>query len=103
MAKSNIDYLRNLPPFKNLTKEISSSLAENLKTVDYPKETVIFNAGDKGDSFYVIKKGTVNVFINAPDSDDKVILSNLTEGDYFGEMALLTGEPRSASLETHSG
>lgn len=100
MAKSNIDYLRNLPPFKNLTEEISSSLAENLKTVDYPKGTVIFNAGDKGDSFYVIKKGIVNVFITAPDSDDKVILSNLTEGDYFGEMALLTGEPRSASVET---
>ena len=100
MAKSNIDYLRNLPPFKNLTEEISSSLAENLKTVDYPKGIVIFNAGDKGDSFYVIKKGIVNVFITAPDSDDKVILSNLTEGDYFGEMALLTGEPRSASVET---
>lgn len=100
MAKSNIDYLRNLPPFKNLTEEISSSLAENLKAVDYPKGTVIFNAGGKGDSFYVIKKGTVNVFINAPDSDDKVILSNLIEGDYFGEMALLTGEPRSASVET---
>ncbi len=100
MAKSNIDYLRNLPPFKNLTEEISSSLAENLKTVDYPKGIVIFNAGDKGDSFYVIKKGTVNVFITAPDSDDKVILSNLIEGDYFGEMALLTGEPRSASVET---
>ncbi len=100
MVKSNIDYLRNLPPFKNLTEEISSSLAENLKTVDYPKGIVIFNAGDKGDSFYVIKKGTVNVFITAPDSDDKVILSNLTEGDYFGEMALLTGEPRSASVET---
>jgi CRP-like cAMP-binding protein len=100
MTKSNIDYLQDLPPFKNLTEETSSSLAENLQTVDYPPGTVIFNAGDKGDSFYVIKKGTVSVFITAPDSDDKVILSNLNEGDYFGEMALLTGEPRSASVET---
>jgi CRP-like cAMP-binding protein len=100
MAKSDIDYLRNLPPFQNLNEELSSSLAENLHTINYPKETVIFNAGDKGDSFYVIKNGTVNVFITAPDSDEKVILSNLNEGDYFGEMALLTGEPRSASVET---
>jgi len=100
MAKSNIDYLQILPPFKNLTEETSSSLAENLKTVDFPKGTVIFNAGDQGDSFYVIKKGIINVFISAPDSDDKVILSNLNEGDYFGEMALLTGEPRSASVES---
>jgi CRP-like cAMP-binding protein len=100
MTKSNIDYLQSLPPFKNLTEETSSSLAKNLKIVDYPKGTVIFNAGDKGDSFYVIKEGTVNVFITAPDSDEKVILSNLNEGDYFGEMALLTGEPRSASVES---
>ena len=100
MTKSNIEYLKNLPPFKNLTDETLSSLAENLKIVNYPKETIIFHAGDKGDSFYVIKEGTVNVFITAPDSEEKVILSNLNESDYFGEMALLTGEPRSASVES---
>jgi len=102
MSKSDIDYLRNLPPFKDLNEELSSSLAENLQTIEYPPGKVIFNAGDKGDSFYVIKKGTVSVFIMAPDSDEKVTLSNLHEGDYFGEMALLTGEPRSASVETAS-
>lgn len=100
MTKNNIDYLRILPPFKDLNEETSSSLEENLKIVDYPNGTVIFNAGDKGDSFYVIKEGTVNVFITAPNSDEKVILSNLNEGDYFGEMALITGEPRSASVES---
>jgi len=100
MTKKNIYYLRNLPPFKDLSEETSSSLEDSLKIVDYPKGTVIFNAGEKGDSFYVIKEGTVNVFITAPDSDDKVILSNLSKGDYFGEMALLTGEPRSASVES---
>jgi len=100
MTKNNIDYLRKLPPFKDLSEETSSSLDDKLKIVDYPKGTVIFNAGDRGDSFYVIKEGTINVFIKAPDSDDKVILSNLNEGDYFGEMALLTGEPRSASVES---
>jgi CRP-like cAMP-binding protein len=102
MAKNDIDYLCSLPPFKNLNEELASSLAANLDTIEYPKDTVIFNAGDKGDSFYVIKKGTVSVFITAPDSEEKVILSNLHEGDYFGEMALLTGEPRSASVETAS-
>jgi CRP-like cAMP-binding protein len=102
MSKSDIDYLRNLPPFKDLNEELSFSLAENLQTIDYPKGEVIFNAGDKGDCFYVIKQGTVSVFIKAPESDEKVTLSNLHEGDYFGEMALLTGEPRSASVETAS-
>jgi CRP-like cAMP-binding protein len=102
MAKNDIDYLCSLPPFKNLNEELTSSLAKNLETIEYPTGTVIFNAGDEGDSFYVIKKGTVSVFITAPDSEEKVTLSNLHEGDYFGEMALLTGEPRSASVETAS-
>ena len=100
MSKSNIDYLRDLPPFKDLTEKRFSSLAKYLRTVSFPKDHIIFNTGDRGDSFYVIKKGTVRVFVQAPESDENIVLSNLTEGDYFGEMALLTGKQRSASIET---
>jgi CRP-like cAMP-binding protein len=100
MSKSNIDYLRDLPPFKDLTEKRFSSLAKYLRTVSFPKDHIIFNAGDAGDRFYVIKKGTVRVFIQAPESGENIVLSNLTEGDYFGEMALLTGKQRSASIET---
>jgi len=81
---------------------IAKALSENVKVVDYPKNKIIFNAGDQGDSFYVIKNGSVRVFIEAPVSKEKIILSTLSEGDYFGEMALLTGGPRSASVETVS-
>ena len=100
MAISNLDYLKNLPPFKNLTEEKYKLIEKNLRTVGYPKGKMIFHAGDPGDSFFVIKNGSVRVFIEAPGSDEKIILSNLTEGDYFGEMALLSGGPRSASIET---
>ncbi len=100
MSKSNIDYLRDLPPFKDLTEKRFSSLAKYLRTVSFPTGHIIFNAGDTGDSFYVIKKGTVRVFIQAPGSGENIVLSNLTEGDYFGEMALITGKHRSASIET---
>ena len=102
MTKKNIDYLRLLPPFKDLDEEKFNSLSRNVEVVNYPKNKIIFNAGDFGDSFYVIKSGSVRVFIEAPVSEEKIILSTLSEGDYFGEMALLTGGPRSASVETLS-
>ena len=100
MVKSNIDYLRNLPPFKNLTDEKLNSLEDHISIVEYPQGEVIFSTGDEGDCFYVIKSGEVRVFIQAPGSSEKIVLSDLAEGDYFGEMALLTGGPRSASVET---
>ncbi len=100
MSKSNKDYLRDLPPFKDLTEKRFSSLAKYLRTLSFPKDHIIFNAGDIGDSFYVITKGTVRVFVQVPESEENIVLSNLTEGDYFGEMALLTGKQRSASIET---
>ncbi len=102
MKKKNIDYLRFLPLFKDLSEEKFVSLLKNARAVTYPKDKLIFNAGDLGDSFYVIKGGSVRVFIEEPVSGEKIVLSILAEGDYFGEMALLTGGPRSASVETIS-
>ena len=102
MSKQEIDYLRILPPFKNLTDEKFDYLSENITEVVLPKGETVFKAGDEGDAFYVIKSGMVRVFIEAPESGEKIVLSNLSEGDYFGEMALLTGGPRSASIETIS-
>jgi CRP-like cAMP-binding protein len=102
MAKTNLDYLRALPPFKELSGERLNRLSQDLSVVGYPRGKIVFEAGDEGDAFYIIKSGIVRVFIQAPDSGEKVVLSNLSEGDYFGEMALLTGGPRSASIETVS-
>jgi signal transduction histidine kinase len=60
--------------------------------------TIIFRQGDPGDSFYVIRSGKVRVFRR--DSDGfETELSVLGAGESFGEMALVTGEARSANVE----
>ena len=100
MNKTDLDYLRLLPPFQELTEEKFDSLAENISELNLAKGETIFKVGDKGDLFYLIKSGMVRVYIESPESGEKIILSNLSEGDYFGEMALLTQGPRSASIET---
>jgi len=100
MSKADLDYLRILPPFQDLTEEKFDSLSENISDIKLSKGESVFKAGEEGDAFYVIKSGMVRVHIEAPDNGEKIILSNLSEGDYFGEMALLTNGPRSASIET---
>jgi rhodanese-related sulfurtransferase len=64
-----------------------------------PARTVVFKRGDPGDSFWVIRSGKVRVF-RSDDQGVEITLSELGPGQSFGEVALLTGEARSASVET---
>jgi len=91
--------LKDIPLFATLTdKEIEDISRVALKKT-FPKNTVLFTEGDTTDSLYIICSGKVKVTIN--DSDGKeIILSMLGQGEYFGEMALIDGEPRSACVMT---
>jgi len=100
MSNDTIEYLRNLPPFKELSDDSFNAIENNVSHVEFPQDVLIIEEGAEGDSLYIIKKGVVQVYIFAPDDNEKIVLSKLEEGDYFGEMALITGEPRSASIES---
>jgi CRP/FNR family transcriptional regulator, cyclic AMP receptor protein len=84
---------RDMPP--NMVEEISRVV----KTRVLPPRTMIFKKGDPGDSFWVIQSGKVRVF-RSDNEGLEITLSKLGAGQSFGEMALLTGESRSASVET---
>lgn len=60
-------------------------------------ETSICRAGDPGDSMMIVLKGSVRVSLTTPAGRD-IILGDLSEGDIFGEIALLDGRPRSADI-----
>ncbi len=60
--------------------------------------TIIFRQGDPGDTFYIIRSGKVRVFRRGSDGFE-TDLSVLGAGESFGQMALLTGEARSANVE----
>ena len=100
MSEDTLTYLKQIPPFKELSAETFDRIADTVEDVKFPGKTVIINAGDEGDSLYIIKKGTVEVYIYSGDDNEKIVLSQLSENDYFGEMALITGEPRSAFVAT---
>jgi len=58
---------------------------------------VIMREGESGSSVYIVELGAVEVTVNVPDRGPR-IMARLGTGDFFGEMSLLTGEPRSATL-----
>jgi NTE family protein len=92
------DTIQNVSIFRDLSPEEVELITEKLQVVTFPKDTVIFNIDDPGDCLYIIKSGEVKVIAGVGDQGE--VLAYLTRGNYFGEMALLTGEPRSASVVT---
>ena len=93
----NISFLEKADLFSNLQKQELGYLAGLLQPKEYAKGEIVVSQGDFGDSMYIISQGEVDVLIRNQEGAESVI-GHLKEGDFFGEMALLTGSPRSASV-----
>lgn len=92
-----IEVLKKIPIFKNLGEEELKSIAERAIRKKFPKESIIVQESDEGDSLMIILSGQVKVVLISEDGKE-IILSILKEGDFVGEMSLLDGEPRSATV-----
>jgi CRP/FNR family transcriptional regulator, cyclic AMP receptor protein len=90
------EVLRTVPIFSELADQDIASLAHLALRKRYPKDTVVFFENEEGDFFFTITEGRIKVTILGDDGRE-VILSVLGPGDFFGEMALLDNEPRSAT------
>ncbi|MCX5878650.1 MAG: cyclic nucleotide-binding domain-containing protein [Deltaproteobacteria bacterium] len=85
--------------FRDMPVEMLDEISGVVEDRVVPARTVVFKRGDPGDSFWVIRSGKVRVF-RSDDQGVEITLSELGPGQSFGEVALLTGEARSASVET---
>ena len=90
-----IDTLRHVPLFESLDDETARKLCQLLESIDCKAKTRLFRAGDEGDAMYVIERGKVRICVQGTDGRD-MTLTELGRGDFFGEMALLDGQRRSA-------
>jgi len=91
----NIETLRTVPLFESLTEREATALCAMLRTLDCQPQHVLFRAGDAGDSMYLIESGKICISMNSADGHELTI-AELSAGDFFGEMAMLDGKPRSA-------
>lgn len=91
------DVLKRVPLFTDLAEPELASFAEVTREREYPKNSVILFEDDPGDALYIVSSGQVKVVLIGEDGR-QVILSVLGDGDFFGEMALIDDEPRSAHV-----
>jgi len=90
-----IDTLRQVPLFESLDDEAAGGLCHLLESLDCKAGASLFRAGDKGDAMYLIERGKVRICVHTVDGRE-VTLTELVRGDFFGEMALLNWQRRSA-------
>lgn len=94
---SATEVLRRVPLFNDLSEVELQRFAEVAREREYPKNSVILFEDDPGDALYIVSTGQVKVVLIGEDGRE-VILSVLGDGDFFGEMALIDDEPRSAHV-----
>ena len=85
--------------FDGLSQQELEALSASSIVRSYPKNTVIINENDHADSLYVIESGRVKVYCSDKNGKE-FVMNTLTVGDYFGELALLDDDKRSASVRT---
>ncbi|KFE68885.1 Crp/Fnr family transcriptional regulator [Hyalangium minutum] len=86
--------LAKVPIFEHLAEGELKHLSGLLQARRYPRGEVIFHQGDVGTALFIIRKGQVAIRLSSLDGKE-VTLALLERGDFFGELALLDGEPRS--------
>jgi small-conductance mechanosensitive channel/CRP-like cAMP-binding protein len=97
------DMLTSVPIFVPLSPAELASLAQECARLDFGRGERVVHQGEPGDAMYVVLEGTAVVTLAAPDGNGRADgaereVARLARGEFFGEMALLTGEPRSASV-----
>ncbi|NCN10685.1 MAG: cyclic nucleotide-binding domain-containing protein [Leptospira sp.] len=93
----NKDLIAKIPFFKNASDALLTELVLSLKPVIYLPGDYVMRIGEIGHNLYFINKGHVQVI--SPDHGG--VLATLSEGSFFGEQALLSDEPRNASIKTN--
>lgn len=90
------ELLAAIPLFALLDEQERAVLAERLDRAKYAAGSPIFATGDPGESMCIVVSGEVEIFLRN-DTGQRIALETLTAGDFFGELSLLDGGPRTAS------
>ena len=86
--------------FASMPSDQREAMAARAELLDFPEGAIVFHESDAGDCLYIVVQGHVAIF-STNEEGGETMLAELGAGESFGEMALLTGEPRSASVRAN--
>ena len=98
-AAQSFQGLKKISLFAGLDDATLTTLSQSVVFRTFPKQAILIHEGDESDSLYMILSGRLQVYTSNSEGKE-VLLSTLTAGDCFGELSLLDGQPRSASVRT---
>ncbi len=93
---THADMLAEVPFFALLDAQERATLAEQIDVITAPAGKTLFHRGDPGGSLFVVRSGVVEIFCNT-EAGERIVLEQARAGDFFGEIGLLDGGPRSAA------
>jgi cAMP-dependent protein kinase regulator len=94
--EQNAKWISNIPLLSELTENERLTIADALQVSNYSAGEKIITQGEKGDNFYIVRSGECKCTINSGGQEIEVL--RVDEGGYFGEIALLTDQPRKANV-----
>jgi cAMP-dependent protein kinase regulator len=86
------------PLFEVLKESERDALVQQMELEQHDEGAVIISEGEPGTSMYVIVSGEVKVYTRGSGKGGSVYLAKLGDGDFFGEVSMLTGKPRTATI-----
>lgn len=95
----NVDLLRSVDIFAQLSDEELLKIAGLLKEMRVNGDATIFRQGEPGDALYLVSSGRVKATVADDASGGERELESFSDGQFFGKMALVTGEPRSVTTQ----
>lgn len=94
------EVLKTLPLFETLTSDELAAMLPSIRQRSYHPREFILRAGDKSEGLYFILSGRVKIVLE-DDHGGELIVTSLGPNEFFGEMGLVDGAPRSATVEAH--
>lgn len=92
-----IEYIKNIPLFKHLKEPQLKEIASRCKSAHYKKGDTVFHKTDLSTDLYIVNSGSLKAVL-ADEEGDEIVLAHFGKGAFFGELSLLDGKGRSATI-----
>jgi hypothetical protein len=88
------------PLFTSFDEDELVAVIQGLRLLDFEPGEIVITQGDVGDSLFVVTSGVLKIFVKDPQKPRQLLVRTLRDGDFFGEISILSGRPRTATVTT---